>query len=69
MEFTNPIVAKITAQVADSTEKVSINGVTADSTTVENAKSQIDKLLNIVNKSVYTAGMTRTIIQEATENG
>lgn len=67
MEFVNPIVAKISAQVTDSTEKISIAGVTADTTTVENAKAQIDKLMNIVNKSVYTSKMTRTIIQEAEE--
>lgn len=66
MEFTNPTVAKISAQVSASTERVSINGVTAGTTTVENAKAQIDKLLGVVNKSVFTSGMTRTIVQEAT---
>lgn len=65
MEFVNPTVAKISAKVTGATEKVTINGVTASTTTVENAKAQIDKLMQVVSKSVDTAGMTRTIIQEA----
>ena len=65
MEFVNPTVAKISAKITGETSKITIDGVTADTTTVENAKAQIDKLMNVVSKSVDTDKMTRTIIQEA----
>lgn len=52
---------------ADATENISIGGVTTANTTPENAKAQIDKLVGIVGKSVSTAGMTRTFVEEASE--
>ena len=65
MTFTNRNVAKLTAKYSDSQSTISFQGVTTASTTPENAKAQIDKILAIVGKSVTTTGMTRTIVQEA----
>lgn len=65
MTFTNRNVAKLTAKYSDSQSTISFQGVTTASTTPENAKAQIDKILAIVGKSVITNGMTRTIVQEA----
>ena len=67
MTFENIQTTKITARYTDSENKITFNGVTAAATTPENAKSQIDKILGIVDQSVTTTKMTRTITQEATE--
>ena len=66
MQFTSRNAAKITAKVTGSTEKVSFDGTTTANVTPESAKTQIDKIMHVVNKTVNTSGMTRTIIQEAT---
>lgn len=67
MQFTEKLTSKISAQVTDSTEKITLDGLTIAATTPENAKAQMDKILHIVNKAVNTSGMIRTITQEATE--
>lgn len=67
MVFTTKKTAKFSGKITDSTEKITIDGLTTSDTTPENAKTQIDKILNIVNKKIDTTGMTRTITQEATE--
>lgn len=67
MQFVGRGTAKITGKLTGSTSSVSISGVTADSTTPENAKTQIDKILDVVGQSIVTAGMTRTITEEAVE--
>jgi len=67
MQFTEKFTSKISAQVTGSTEKITLDGLTIAATTPENAKAQMDKILNIVNKAVNTSGMIRTITQEATE--
>ena len=67
MTFTDKNYCKITAKVTGSTSNITFNGVTPDSSlTPDNAKAQIDKIMNIVGKAVDTAGMTRVITQEAT---
>ena len=66
MEFINTNTAKITGTISGSTDKISIDGTTGTKPTPENAKTQIDKILNIVGKSILTTKMTRTIAQEAT---
>ena len=68
MTFTSKPIATIKAKNAsDATDSISVPGVTTASTTPENAKAQIDKLLGVVGLAVSTAGMTRTITEEATE--
>lgn len=67
MQFTEKLVSKISVQVTGSTERITLDGLTVAATTPENAKAQIDKMLNIVSKTVMTSGMIRTITQEATD--
>lgn len=67
MHFVGRGSAKLTAKVTGSTKTISLDGVTPNNTTPENAKAQADKLLDIVNKSVQTSGMTRSVIEEAVE--
>lgn len=66
MVFTDKFTAKFSGKITGSTESITIDGATATATTPENAKAQIDKILNIVGKAIDTAKMTRTITQEAT---
>lgn len=67
MTFEALTTTKITAKFSDSTNSIAIGGVTAGTTTPENAKTQIDKITGIFGRSVTTTGMKRTITQEATE--
>ena len=68
MTFENLTTTKITAKFTGSTTSISMAGITAQATTPENAKEQMDKILNIIGHSVTTTGMKRTITQEATNN-
>lgn len=65
MVFADKSSAKIQAQLSGSTSTISIDGVTSGSTTPENAKAQIDKILAIVGKSVVTTKMKQIITKEA----
>ena len=67
MTFESIQTTKITSKLNGSTNKITFAGVTAESTTPENAQEQINKILNITGQSVTTSGMTRTITQEATD--
>lgn len=67
MTFESLTTTKITAKYTGSTTSISMSGITASATTPENAKAQMDKILDIISKSVTTTGMTRTITQEAIE--
>lgn len=72
MIFGNPATVKITAPIADSSsaQKIAFDGITSDSQiTPEEAETQINKIFSIVDKSVSSYGMTRTAVQEATDNG
>ena len=69
MIFSDKNISKITAKITNATDKITFDGCTTASTTPENAKAQIDKILAIVGKSVDTAGMTRIVTQEAINNG
>lgn len=66
MTFESLTTTKITAKFTDSTKTVSMAGITAQATTPENAKEQMDKILNVIGLNVTTTGMKRTITQEAT---
>jgi len=68
MVFTDKLNAKFSGKISGTTSKITIDGATTASTTPENAKAQIDKILNIVGKAIDTTGMTRTITQEATNS-
>lgn len=68
MVFANPVTVKITAETGTST--MAFDGVTASTElTPENAAEQINKFLNLVNKSVVADGMKRTVVMEAVDNG
>lgn len=63
-------VAKITATVDGSTDRIAVYGVTPDEAlTPAEAKTQLDKVLDIVGKSVKVPGMARNIYEEAVDNG
>lgn len=65
MVFTTKEYAKIQAALTGSTNTITIDGVTSGTTTPENAKTQIDKILRIVGRSVETAKMKQIITKEA----
>ncbi len=66
MVFVEKEFAKLQAQLSGSTSTITIDGITSGATTPENAKEQVDKILNIVGKSVVTAKMKQIITKEAT---
>lgn len=68
MVFTAKSFAKIQAMLTGSTSTLTIDGVTSGETTPENAKAQIDKILDIVGKSVVTTKMKQIITREAAES-
>lgn len=65
MIFETKTVAKIQASLGDNSSTITIDGVTAEDTTPENAKAQIDKILGIVGKSVLATNMKQIITKEA----
>lgn len=67
--FNDKPVATIRAKVTNSTDTVTVPG-TNPTSTPENAKAQIDKILKLTGtKSVTCDGMTRTRQEEAINNG
>lgn len=69
LTFETKPVATITAKSATSADTFTLKGCTTASTTPDNAAAQINKLFGIVGKSVAAAGMTRSITEEALDNG
>ena len=69
--FVNAPTAKIQAQLSGTTTTTTIDGVTAAaSLTAENSVTQINKVLDVVGKSIVKNGIKRIIVQEeATSNG
>ena len=69
--FESKPVAKIQAQLSGTTTTTTIDGVTAAaSLTAENSVTQINKVLDVVGKSIVKTGIKRIIVQEeATDNG
>ena len=65
MVFETKTVAKIQASLGDNSSTITVDGVTSENTTPENAKAQIDKILGIVGKSVLTTNMKQIITKEA----
>lgn len=68
MIFEDKPYVKVSAIVENTTNTVSIDGITAQSFTPEQAKTNIDILLGIVGKSVTTNKMKRIRTEEATNN-
>ena len=64
MTFTQNPTAIIWAKTTEG-EFLSIDGVTAASTTPENAAAQINKILDAVGLSIVTDGMQRFTTEEA----
>ena len=69
MVFTEKATAKIQAQITGTTNTMTIAGTNATETDPENAATQINKLLDVVGKSVTTSGMVKIVEQEAVTNG
>lgn len=65
MVFEDKQYAKIQARLTGTTNLITIDGTTSGATTPENAKEQIDKILDIVGKSVETVGMRQIVTKEA----
>lgn len=65
MVFATKEYAKIQAQFSGSVNTITVDGVTSGETTPENAKAQIDKILNIIGRSVATTKMKHIITKEA----
>lgn len=70
MTFENTATVNISAKLSGMTNKITFSGITnSNDLTPENAATQINKILAIVNKSVSATGMIKTITQEAIANG
>ena len=68
--FEQKQVATIKGKSTDSTDTYTIPGVTNGTTTVENAATQINKILGIVGRQIAADEyMTRTTIEEAVDDG
>ena len=67
--FQSKPVAQIKAQEFDSTKTFTINGVTKDVTTPDDAAEQINKLFGIAGLSVGASGMIHIEQKEAVDNG
>lgn len=65
MVFLEKETAKIQAQLFGSTSTITIDGVTSDDTTPEDAQAQINKILDIVGRSVVIDKMKQIITKEA----
>lgn len=59
---------KVQAPIANTTSKITLDGIKTSAFTPEEAKTNMDILLNIVSISVNTNGMIRTRTEEAVEN-
>lgn len=66
--FINKHTATIKANLSGQSGSINVGGVTAASTTTENAAAQINKILAVVNKGVASDGMTRSITQEGDDD-
>lgn len=67
--FQSVSVATIKGRATNSTKTYTIKGVTAGTTTVINAATQINKILNIGGQAIAADDyMTRTIEQEAVDD-
>lgn len=67
--FKEKPVATIKANLDDGSEnQITIGGVTAGTTTADNATVQINKILDIAGKAVVVQGMQRIKVEEAVNN-
>lgn len=69
MVFAEKPTAIIWAKDTATGEFLSIDGVTAGTSTSENAVAQINKILGIVGKSISDDGMKRIKTEEVVDNG
>jgi len=67
MFFEDLPVSKIQAQLSGFTTTITIAGVTVSPVTPAEAKLQIDKILDIVGRSVVTYKMKQILSREAVE--
>lgn len=67
MVFADKEYAKIQAMLSGSVNLITIDGVTSGTITPENAQAQINKILNVVGKSVVTTKMKQIITREAAD--
>ena len=67
--FVSNPTAKIQAQLSGSTETITLAGITAaDTLTAENSVTQMNKVLDVVGKTVVKTGIKRIITQEEASN-
>ena len=67
--FTTNPVAKIQAKLSGSTDTINIDGITAaDSLTAESSVTEINKVLDVVGKSIVQTGIKRILTQEVSSN-
>ena len=70
MAFVRKPVAKIQANLTGTTTTITVDGITAASTLNETtAATEINKVLDVVGKSIVTTGMKRIITEEVGSNG
>lgn len=69
MIFQDTKTVKVSSIISGSTNRIAINGITSEPFTPETAQIQINKVLDLIGKSVITRGMTRTRTEEAIDNG
>lgn len=67
MVFADKEYAKIQAMLSGSVNLITIDGVTSGTITPENAQAQINKILNVVGKSVVKTKMKQIIAREAAD--
>lgn len=68
MQFQTKSTATLSSVIGGGiNRRISFSGVTTEEITPENAKTQIDRVMAIVNLSVLTTGMTRSLVEEAVE--
>ena len=65
MTFQEKSSLKVQAPIYGTTNKITIDGITTNSFTPEEAQTHMNTLLDIVGKSVITTGMIRTRQEEA----
>lgn len=70
MAFVTKPVAKIQARLSDSDTTITLDGITAANSLDETiATTEINKVLDVVGKSVVSSGMKRILTQEVGNNG
>lgn len=69
MQWTNQSTARLTVKQSGTSNTFSFEGVNATTGTPEQFIAATNRLLDIVQLTATTEGMTRSIKQEVTDNG